>query len=367
MIALGFSKDTRISILLHSVSVDRTRNFYAVRGASIYALNMLSKDNNASSTKSDNNQQRVGGESLIIKAGSPPTTGEQAPTTDPNPGADNNSETEEDGDKETVKWVPKKGPYLIKIGKTDCNVYLYDEGGKINLNGVNNKSRDLFVSFLTKKGVDFLDGDIIVDSILDWLDSDDLTHLNGAEDGHYGSLQEPYKSKDDTFDSIEELMLVRGITPEIFERIRNDITVYGDKEIKININFASREVLGSLPGLSDDVIDELVLFLEENGEFSDFDKLREFFWSLGIVGTEFENIRPYITINQSDYVTIRAVSAFSEIEIVQPAKEIGPSNNNNTNGPVQKEEEQKGPGGYEYRLIAGKTNIGYKILAVYPE
>jgi len=53
-------------------------------------------------------------------------------------------------------------------------------------------------------------------SILDWRDPDDLYRMNGAEPDYYQSLKEPYRCKNGNLDSIEELLLVRGVTPELF-------------------------------------------------------------------------------------------------------------------------------------------------------
>ena len=65
-------------------------------------------------------------------------------------------------------------------------------------------------------GVEDTELDTIVDSIFDWRDTDNLHMLNGAEDDYYQSLDRPYSSKDGPFDSPEELLLVKGITPGIF-------------------------------------------------------------------------------------------------------------------------------------------------------
>ena len=43
------------------------------------------------------------------------------------------------------------------------------------------------------------------------------THrLNGAKDDYYQSLNPPYKAKNGRFESVEELLLVRGVTRDYF-------------------------------------------------------------------------------------------------------------------------------------------------------
>lgn len=55
----------------------------------------------------------------------------------------------------------------------------------------------------------------VADAILDWIDPDDEPRPLGAEVDHYSGLTPPYKPKNGPLDSVEELLLVRGITPEL--------------------------------------------------------------------------------------------------------------------------------------------------------
>jgi len=58
----------------------------------------------------------------------------------------------------------------------------------------------------------------------------------------------------------EELLLVEDITPEIFGKLKDSITVYGDG--RININTASAEVLVAL-GLEEELVEILMRFRKE--------------------------------------------------------------------------------------------------------
>ncbi len=57
--------------------------------------------------------------------------------------------------------------------------------------------------------------DDVADAILDWLDDDDTPREQGCEADYYASLSPPYKPKNGPLDSVEELLLVRGVTPEL--------------------------------------------------------------------------------------------------------------------------------------------------------
>jgi len=55
----------------------------------------------------------------------------------------------------------------------------------------------------------------IADAILDWLDEDDQVREFGAEIDYYSGLEPAYAPKNGPLESIEELLLVRGVTPEL--------------------------------------------------------------------------------------------------------------------------------------------------------
>jgi general secretion pathway protein K len=99
------------------------------------------------------------------------------------------------------------------LGSGISRVRLIDEGGKINLNRVDeNLLRRVFTNLSIEEPL----RSILVDSILDWIDSDDLHRANGAENDYYQSLSTPYTAKNGPFDSVEDLLWVRGVTSELF-------------------------------------------------------------------------------------------------------------------------------------------------------
>ena len=152
-----------------------------------------------------------------------------------------------------------------ELGRGRFSYSLRDEEGKLN---INKASRDELRYLLVDSGVDSADADTIADSIIDWRDSNDLHMLNGAEEDYYRSLENPYSCKDGDFTTVEELLLVRGMTKEIlygskggaddeeprYSGIINNLTVYGSGAI--NINTASRVVLEAVFGTerTDDII-----------------------------------------------------------------------------------------------------------------
>lgn len=67
----------------------------------------------------------------------------------------------------------------------------------------------------------------VLEAIVDWMDADNkITGFNGAEEDYYQSLEPPYNPANKPFRSIEELRLVRYVTPEIMQFLAPYITVF---------------------------------------------------------------------------------------------------------------------------------------------
>jgi hypothetical protein len=73
----------------------------------------------------------------------------------------------------------------------------------------------------------------IADAILDWMDEDNEPREFGVEDDYYAGLDPPYYSRNGIPDSLDELLLVKGVTPKLLYGIdwnRNNIVDYGEPE-----------------------------------------------------------------------------------------------------------------------------------------
>jgi general secretion pathway protein K len=128
----------------------------------------------------------------------------------------------------------------------------FDEEGKFNLN-VEGKERKKLVEILQAAGMEMgLDRDILADSILDWTDPNDAHRLNGAESDYYRTLSPPYEARNEDFSSVEELLLVKGMTRDLLygsgggTRLADMVTVY--TEGSFNAEAASPPVLKVMRG-----------------------------------------------------------------------------------------------------------------------
>jgi general secretion pathway protein K len=114
---------------------------------------------------------------------------------------------------ENREWVTDGREYRFSFEAAEGVVRVLGEAGKVNINRVSDAA---LRKIMGTPGLEGEDRDIAVDSILDWRDPDDFVRVNGAENDYYQSLKEPYDCKNGNLDSVEELLLVRGITPELF-------------------------------------------------------------------------------------------------------------------------------------------------------
>jgi len=157
-----------------------------------------------------------------------------------------------------------------ELGNGVYSIDMADEERKIN---INTASQDVLERlFRIAGGAEIDDAHIIASSIVDWRDTDSNALAGGAEDSFYKQLEIPYECKDGNFQVLEELLLVRGMTDEIFLKVKDLITVYG--EGKVNINTAGRQTLYAL-GMNDALADKITLYRRGND---------------GIEGTEDDNV-----------------------------------------------------------------------------
>lgn len=144
-----------------------------------------------------------------------------------------------------------------RSGFLETRYGIVDEERKININ----KAPRAVLKRLFQIILDFdkIEAQALAASIVDWRDNDSELSipLGSAEDPYYRNLKYPHEAKDAEFEVLEEVLLVRGMTEDIFERMRDYLTIYGDG--KININTASKEILLAL-GLNEDVVDKILSF-----------------------------------------------------------------------------------------------------------
>ncbi len=145
-----------------------------------------------------------------------------------------------------AEWEPPEG-YEIEI-------WFEDESGKVPLSTLTEERLPLF---LEEMGIDFSDANLLTDTLLDWMDEDDLARLNGAEKDFYNREEYPYKSINKRLSSWDELRLIEGWRDLFFDETGNPNVLFEDftgsvslyHTGKININAANPLVIAFLSRL----------------------------------------------------------------------------------------------------------------------
>lgn len=276
---------------------------------------------------------------------------------------------DEEEEEETEEWVPREQPYVFPFEDGECEVTIGDEGSKINLNWIAAKAksdRQVLADILENScGLYDEERDTIVDSIIDWVDKDHEHLMSGAEDDYYESLEDPYECRDGEFVILDELLLVRGVTEDIYygrfnpgeeeetggtvrprrrssfaadmpddrsmptgvyQGLSEIFTVFSTgSAVKLNINDAPFGLLMSLPAMTEDIAyDIIAMRREEKFEDANDPRLLE----LPI----YDQIASQITVEPTNFYRITARGRVAESSVarsISAVVEIAPRQKNN--------------------------------------
>ncbi|KPK76928.1 MAG: hypothetical protein AMJ79_04985 [Phycisphaerae bacterium SM23_30] len=168
-------------------------------------------------------------------------------------------------------------PAVFHTDPGQCTVTMVEENGKLNINMLKNKNGrldrpriDQFLRLIDLLNQQSLNRDPIsyglAPAIIDWTDPDDQVTIlpfvgranMGAESGYYQNTDVPVPCRNQPLTTVDELLLVKGITPRILYGgsargsseqklpigLADYLTVYGDG--KIDINAAPELVIRSM-------------------------------------------------------------------------------------------------------------------------
>ena len=162
----------------------------------------------------------------------------------------------------------------VRLGNGSFTWTITDLERKININIANEA---VLQQAMVSMGVDAGEITGIANSILDWIDPDDDPRIDGTESDFYQRQEPPYYAKNGPIDDISELLLIRGVSPEIywgtastnhppgafqphFNRLGMEVAgpayPFGLVDLftplstgKLNINTASAAALQAIPGV----------------------------------------------------------------------------------------------------------------------
>jgi type II secretory pathway component PulK len=109
---------------------------------------------------------------------------------------------------------------VLSQGNFETRNAVIDEGGKLNINALITQDKTGVVLYNALMKLPNMTEDIAA-AIVDWVDADDNAGSasngasSGAEDAYYMALANPYHCKNGPLNSLDELLLVKGVTPQL--------------------------------------------------------------------------------------------------------------------------------------------------------
>jgi len=227
--------------------------------------------------------------------------------------------SEDRGDADTLNEAWARTDALSEQSKSYFDggyveLVIEDETGKININKLvagnafNGAIKGLLTRLLTQPQFQIQEREIedLLNAIKDWIDADSEVTATGAENAYYQGLGKSYAVRNGPMESIDELLMVRGVTRELFygtaERpgLARLLTVQG--EGSVNINTAPKEVLRALaPSITEDAANRM-----DDYRRNPANSLTETSWYRKVPGLENTAIDSVTVVTKSEYFQIAA-------------------------------------------------------------
>ncbi len=156
--------------------------------------------------------------------------------------------------------IEKDGLVFFEVeGDMTVTIKVVDEMGKLSLRTVYEKTGvknaavyDEYSRLLKNLDIEGRRG--LEEALADWIDMDDEPRLYGAEDADYRNARPgPYRPGNSYLESVDDLLMLKGYSPEVHGRISPFVSVYNTSGL-VNVNTAPKEVLMAL---SDDMTEDL--------------------------------------------------------------------------------------------------------------
>ncbi len=200
-------------------------------------------------------------------------------------------------------------------------VRITDHSGKIQINQLvdqdgnyNEEQKGVLSRLLNSNdfNIDPEEVDDILDSIKDWIDPDDEPTRFGAEKSYYQALERPHSCRNALLESLEEMLLIKGITEDIFygteeyPGISGYLTIHG--EGRININTADPVVLGAISDQMNEEMVQAMIAYRENEEAI----LNDSQWYSDVPGMNHVNIVPALLTISSKYFQVEVEGIYDD-------------------------------------------------------
>lgn len=209
-----------------------------------------------------------------------------------------------------------------ELAQGTFSVDIVPEEGRRNVNTLSDEDWE---EILDQSGVPEDMWPELIDCFGDWIDEGDEHKLNGAESDDPYYEEREYEVKNAPVDTVDELLLIKGFTEAIvfggpdpddpdrvYKGIAGWLTPWGDG--RVNVNTASREVLLTIPGIDEFVVDDILEYrtgLDGEGGTRDdgFDSIDDLIRQTGFDPA----MRDKVTVTDRKYLRVTSVGEVGEV------------------------------------------------------
>jgi general secretion pathway protein K len=141
------------------------------------------------------------------------------------------------------RWPVDGTPRDFTFESQRMQIAIQDELGRIDLNQADHA---LIAALFRSLGLSINEATDLADEVIDWRTTGPRTTSVPVET-ETGAAGLPYLPRKGPFQSVDELRLLKGMTPDLYRRAKPALTVYSGHPFP-DPQFAPAQVLGALPG-----------------------------------------------------------------------------------------------------------------------
>jgi general secretion pathway protein K len=205
-------------------------------------------------------------------------------------------------------------------GKT-YEAHMTGEGGRLNVNwlvaGEDPNRLEILRRYLGNKGIDLNERDVMIDSLLDWVEPNTgLHHLNAPPES------DNYHPAHTLLTQIDELKKVAGWTDFTSSPGWDDDFTLNSSG-PVDVTWASRDVLLSLPGFNPDMVDRFLQLragpdgVDGTADDTVFANTQDLQVALGLNAEQFKQLNGLISFKDPVYRVVSVGKAGNAIHTIQ--------------------------------------------------
>jgi general secretion pathway protein K len=144
------------------------------------------------------------------------------------------------------RWTADGRVYPFPYDDAKVGVSVISESGKVDLNAA---TPDVLTNLFRAAGVDAVSAATLAQAVIDWRSFAVSQQQSSQRAAAYTAAGREYGPRNGPFASVEELQMVLGMNPALYETIAPDVTIWSGRSSP-DPNTAPLLALASLPGMN---------------------------------------------------------------------------------------------------------------------